>query len=293
MQAICRSFAALVCVVGGACAGQPVVVEDDAGREVRLSSPATRIVSLAPHATELLFAAGAGDRVVGVSEFSNFPPRAADLPTVGGGAGLDLERIIALQPDLVVGWQSGNARAQLERLDALGLNVFLSEPQNIEAIATSLERLGMLAGTAVQATKAAREFRSGVERLRGEYAERRRVRVFYQIWQRPLMTINGQHMISAWLGLCGADNVFADLPDLASVVDLEAVLNADPDVLMAGRFEGKSERWEEVWWRWPQLRAVSGNHLYTVPAETMERHTPRALSAARELCEHIDKARRE
>jgi iron complex transport system substrate-binding protein len=266
-------------------------VTDDAGREVRLAAPARRIISLAPHATELLFAAGAGRWVVGVSEYSDYPPAAAMLPKVGGGAGLDLERIVALQPDLVVAWQSGNSPGQLRKLERLGLTLFYSEPQSIDDIATSLERLGRLAGSADTARKAAQAFRTGVRSLARHYAGRPTVSVFYQIWRRPLMTINGRHIISAWLRLCGARNVFADLPELAPAIDVEAVVEADPQVLLGGRYAGKSHDWQADWRRWSQLRAVAGGHLYTVPADSMERQTPRALSAARQLCAHIDKAR--
>ncbi len=270
-----------------------VAVVDDVGREVSLERPAQRIVSLAPHATELLFAAGAGESVVGVSDFTTWPPEADQLPGIGGGAGLDLEAIIALQPDLLVAWYSGNPRAQLQRLEAFGLNVFYSEPATLEALASNIERLGQLAGTEGTAAIAAAEFRQGVEALRAGYAQREPVTVFYQIWERPLMTINGNHLISRWLQVCGAKNIFADLPDLGTAIDEEAVLEADPQVLVAGYYPGKGEGWRERWMRWPDLRAVAEDHLYTVPAETMERQTPRALQAARELCIIIDAVRRD
>jgi iron complex transport system substrate-binding protein len=268
-----------------------VAVRDDAGREVRLEAPARRIVSLAPHVTELLFAAGAGQRVVGVSEHSDYPPRAARLPRVGGGAGLDLEAVLALQPDLVVAWQSGNSPGQLAQLERLGLVLFYSEPREPAAIATSLERLGTLAGTAAAAERAAAAFRDGVAQLGARYAQQEPVSVFYQIWERPLMTINDAHIISAWLRLCGARNVFAGLSQLASAVSREAVLAADPEVILSGRYAGKGRGWEESWRAWPRLRAVAEGHLYSVPAEMMERQSPRALIAARELCGYIERAR--
>ena len=275
----------------GGAAGNPVRVVDDAGREVRLAAPAKRIVSLAPHLTELLFAADAGERLVGVSEHSSYPPEARRLPRVGGGAGLDLEAIIALQPDLVVAWQSGNSAGQLAQLERFGLVLFYSEPGQIDDVATTLERLGVLAGTATRGSEAAQAYRDGVARLAQRFSGREPVSVFYQIWERPLMTISGAHMISAWLRLCGGANVFAGLPDLAPTVSLEAVLAADPQVIIAGRYPGKSGDWQRPWRAWPELRAVAGDHLYTVPAEMMERHTPRALVAAEELCDYIERAR--
>jgi iron complex transport system substrate-binding protein len=268
-----------------------VEVTDDAGRTVRLEQPAQRIVSLSPHATELLFAAGAGERVVAVSEYSDWPPAARQLPRVGSGAGLNVEAIVARQPDLVVAWQSGNAKSRLRQLERFGIPVFYSEPQDIDGIARNLLALGRLAGSEAKAAQAAAAFREGVSALQARYAGRRPVTVFYQIWEQPLMTINGRHLISHWLRLCGAVNIFAELPDLAPVVDPEAVLGADPEVLLAGRHAGKSAGWETRWRQWTSLRAVQANHLYTVPAEMLERQTPRALQAAQELCEHIEKAR--
>jgi len=272
-------------------ANAAVEVTDDAGRTVRLEQPAQRIVSLSPHATELLFAAGAGAQVVAVSGYSNWPPAARQLPRIGSGAGLNVEAIIAQQPDLVVAWLSGNAKSRLLQLERFGIPVFYSEPHDIDGIAENLLALGRLAGSEAKAQQAARTFRNGVQALRERYAGRRPVTAFYQIWSQPLMTINGQHMISHWMQLCGAENIFADLPDLAPVVDQEAVLKADPEVLLAGRHPGKRTDWESRWRQWKELRAVQANHLYSLPAETLERQTPRALQAAQELCAHIDEVR--
>lgn len=272
---------------------QAIEVVDDAGRSVRLSAPAQRIVSLAPHITELLFAAGAGDRVVGVSQFSDHPPEVAALPQVGGGAGLDLEAIIGLQPDLVVAWQSGNSAGQLRQLERLGLTLFYSEPGMINSIAANLERLGQLSGTETRAAAAARAFRDDVQVLRSRYAGRSPVTVFYQVWEHPLMTVNSEQLISDWIRLCGGVNVFEDFSELAPAIDVEAVLQADPQVLIAGRYQGSNDGWRRQWLRWPQLRAVANGHLYTVPAEMIARHTPRALSAVEELCGYLEAARQQ
>ncbi|WP_132973800.1 cobalamin-binding protein [Thiogranum longum] len=272
-------------------ASAAVEARDDAGRIIHLEQPAHRIVSLSPHATELLFSAGAGDRVVAVSEYSDWPPAARQLPRVGSGAGLNVEAVVAQRPDLVVAWLSGNARLQLRQLEQFGIKVFYSEPRDIDGIARNLLALGRLADSEVKAQQAAEAFRERVDALRSRYAGRRPVTVFYQIWDQPLMTVNGQHLISHWLSLCGAVNIFDDLADLAPAVDPEAVLKADPEVLIAGRHPGKSAGWEERWRQWKSLRAVQAGHLYTVPAELLERQTPRAVQAAQELCEHIDQAR--
>ena len=269
----------------------PVAVLDDAGRAVILTEPAARIVALSPHVTELLFAAGAGEQVVGVSGFSDYPPSAALLPKIGDGSGLDLEAILALQPDLIVAWQSGVSRHRLDQLERLGLPVFYSEPRVPADVASSLERLGLLAGSDSRARQVAERFRRDVDELQQRYSSRTPVRVFYQVWQRPLMTINGDHLISAWLRLCGAQNIFSSLPALVPSVDIEAVIAADPMAIVAGDYPGKDKNWTELWQGWPEIQAVIAGHLFTVPADLLERQTPRALRAVRQLCERIDRIR--
>ncbi len=273
-------------------AAGPLEVTDDSGETVRLARPAQRIVSLAPHATELLFSAGAGDRVVGVVDYSDYPPAARRLPRVGGYNALDLEAILALRPDLVVGWASGNPPGLAEQLRGLGLTVFLSEPRRLEDIASNLQRLGRLAGTEVVASRVAADFRRRLQDLRARYAERPPVRVFYQIWHRPLLTINGEHLISKVIRLCGGRNVFADLPVLVPTLDIEAVLAADPEVIVRGVRADADEDWTAFWRRWPQLRAVREGQLIGLPADLLQRPTLRLLEGAQQLCEALETVRR-
>jgi len=268
-----------------------VAVLDDGGREVRLAQPARRIVSLAPHVTELLFSAGAGDRIVGVVEYSDYPPAARQLPRVGAYNAVDMERILALRPDLVVAWASGNPPALIEQLRELGLTVFLSEPRELEDVASNLERLGRLAGTGATARAAANVFRQRLRALREHYAGRAPVSVFYQIWHRPLMTVNGEHLISKVIRLCGGRNVFADLPALVPKLEMEAVLAADPQAIVAGVREPGDEAWRQDWRRWRQLRAVREGHLISVPADLLQRHTLRILDGAEQLCAALERVR--
>ena len=268
-------------------------VLDDAGHSVVLQQPAKRIVSLAPHVTELLFAAGAGERVVGVSEFSDYPEAAAALARIGGGGGLDLEAIVALQPDLVVAWGSGNPQSQLLRLQSLGLTVYVSEPRQLQDVADTLNRLGQLAGSEAVARAAGQAFRQRYESLRQRYSRQPAVSVFYQIWQQPLMTVNGAHLISDVIGLCGGHNVFDSLPALAPQIDIEAVLGASPDViLIASDTSGQSAE-VDAWRRWPELTAVAQGHVYTMQRELLVRHSPRILDGAEQLCGILEKVRRE
>jgi iron complex transport system substrate-binding protein len=268
-----------------------IQVRDDTGGNITLRTPAKRIVSLAPHVTELLFAAGAGDSLVGVDSYSNFPPEATHLPVVGSHERLNLEAILALKPQLLVAWQSGNVRTQVEQLGDLGIPVFYSEPRRLEDIASNLERLGQLAGTSAAANKAAREFRLRLSGLAASYAGQLPVRTFYQIWHQPLMTINGEHLISQVISLCGGQNVFASLESLAPVVDREAVLRADPQIIIASGMAKQQPEWLENWKRWPQLSATRFDQLYFIEPDLIQRHTPRILDGANIMCRQLAEAR--
>jgi iron complex transport system substrate-binding protein len=262
---------------------------DDAGRTVTLAAPARRIVSLAPHATELVYASGAGAALVGVSEYSTYPPEAGKLPSVGGVSALDLERVIALKPDLVVVWGSGNSATQIARLRQIGVPVFESEPRSFDMVATSLERLAILGGTDVIGRKAASAFRNRLSTIEKTYRHRPTVSVFYQIWRTPLMTLNGDHLVSSGLQLCGGRNIFADLPQLAPTVGIEAVVKADPDTIIAS--SGAKDDALHHWRRFDGMRAVKRGNLYTVNGELMNRAAPRVLDGVEALCKVLEKAR--
>lgn len=266
-------------------------VRDDLGQTIALAQPARRIVSLAPHVTEMLFAAGAGDYLVGTVAYSDYPEVAKQIPRVGGYTSLDLEAIVALRPDLIVAWKSGNTAHQLEKLRALGFAVYVTEPRNIDDVPSDIERLGLLAGTGTAASNAAAAFRARHEELRRRYGGRPPVNVFYQIWDRPLMTVNGEHLISNVLRLCGGRNVFASLPVLAPKVDIEAVLAADPEAIVASGMGEARPEWLDDWRRWQRLRAVRNDNLFFVPPELLQRHTPRILDGAERLCAAFDQVR--
>jgi len=279
------------CLLSWPLAVNALQVSDDIGKQVHLDKPAQRIVSLAPHITELLFAAGAGDAVVGVVSYSDYPPEAAQHPHVGDAQNLDVESIVTLQPDLVVAWKSGNPTPQIEQLIRFGIPVFYSEPRRLEDIATNLERLGLLAGSDKPALAAAAQFRAETQRLVERYSRAAPVRVFYEIWHQPLMTVGGRHLINQLIQLCGGQNVFAELEALAAAVDREAVLMADPEVIIASGITEQRPPWLDQWLDWPQLYAVKHNQLYFVPPDLIQRHTPRVLEGARRLCDQLQQAR--
>jgi len=270
-----------------------ITVKDALGNDIRLPRPAKRIISLAPHITENLFAAGAGGTLVGTMRHSDHPPQAREIPRIGDHTGLDLEAIVALKPDLIVAWGGGNRPGDLERLRSLGFTIFVSEPHRLEDIADEIESLGRLAGTYPVAHRFAERFRNRLQRLRRRYATASPIRVFYEIWHQPLMTINGEQPISQALSLCGGRNIFARLPTLAATVDLEAVLAAAPEaIITSARDPGQDEQWRQEWYRWSRLRAVASNNLFFVPPDLLQRQGPRILEGVEQLCGILVEARK-
>ena len=285
-----RLFAAWLLAAGSAALAEISVV-DDTGATVRLAQPAKRIVSLAPHLTETLFAAGAGERIVGSVEYSDYPPAASRIARVGGYSRIDLERVTALQPDLIIAWQSGNAAANLDRLRALGFRLYVSQPNHIDDVATEIERLGVLAGSAPVANRAAESFRQRLAGLQKRYGNRPPVRTFYQIWKQPLMTVGRRQIISDVIHLCGGDNVFGRLETMAPTVTVEAVITANPEAIVASGMGEARPEWLDDWQRWTSITAVARGNLFFVPPDLIQRHTPRLLDGAELLCQHLETAR--
>lgn len=266
-------------------------VEDDGGKTVCLEQPAERIISLSPGATELLFSAGAGGQVQAVSAWSDYPPEAADLPQVGDSNRLDLEAIVALKPDLVVAWVDGNSASQLAKIEALGVPVFWLKPRTFEDIASAVERLALLSGNEKAGAIRAADFLAGIRALRKRFRDARPVRVFYQVWHEPLMTINDDELIGRAIILCGGDNVFGHLPRLVPRISRESVLDADPDAIISGGEDNDDRRWLEQWRQYPELTAVARDNLYLVPPSLIQRPTLRMLEGTEQLCQTLEQAR--
>ncbi|WP_252109424.1 MULTISPECIES: cobalamin-binding protein [unclassified Halomonas] len=260
---------------------------DDLDREVCLSAPAERIAALSPGATELAFAAGAGEQVVAVVSFSDYPPEAKEIESVGSHTRLDLEALVALEPDLAIGWVTGNPAEQLETLQALGMAVFYIEPRSVDGVASAIERLAALAGTEAQGRRVADNFVRDMAALEAQYAGEAPVDTFYQVWDSPLMSVNDAHLIGQVIRLCGGRNVFGNLDRLVPRLDDEAVLAADPAVIVAGGMGEENRDWLDHWSRYLELRAVQNDHLYLVPPSLIQRPTPRLVEGARRLCEHL------
>jgi iron complex transport system substrate-binding protein len=268
-----------------------VALTDDLGNKVTLPTPAKRIVSLAPSVTEIVYAAGAGSRLFGVSAYSNWPPAARKLPQVGDAFRIDLERVAALKPDLVIAWASATPPAARKSLARLGLPVLLFAPRKLADIAHEIRLVGKAAGTPKVADRASAAFARERARLVRTYANRKPVTVFYEISARPLYTIGGKQIISQVLSLCGGRNIFSGLGKLAPVVSRAAVLARNPQAIMTGDDARASARLA-AWKRWPWLIAVKAGNLFNVPADLLGRPSPRILEGAAAVCRDLDRARR-
>ncbi|WP_273429111.1 cobalamin-binding protein [Marinobacter sp.] len=288
---IVLTVVALVLLATRVWAGAELCAHDALERQQCLASPAQRIVSLSPGATELLFSAGAGDRIVAVSAWSDYPPEAVTLPQVGDSNRLDLEAIVALQPDLVVAWIDGNSRVQLQKLSAIGINVFWLAPRRFEDIGLAVEQLALLTGQSELGRQRAADFRQGLSELQAEYADARPIRVFFQIWDQPLMTVNREELISKAITLCGGVNVFADLPRLVPRVSAEAVVTANPDVIVTSGQDSSDLSGLARWQQFPELAAVKNENLFVEPPSLLARPTFRMLDGTRHLCETLERAR--
>ena len=294
-----------VCSVSGSvAAAEPVAVVDDTGRSWRFERPPTRIVTLAPSLTELVFAAGGGSAIVATSSLSDFPPAALGIPHIGDVTRLDVERIVALKPDLVLVWNRGNTTRELDQLEAAGLRLFRLEPQRLADVALAIERLGAVLGQRVVADQAAERLRSSLTALRDAHVGTSPVRVFYQLWSSPLMTIGGGQLINEVIELCGGRNVFRQLPALAPLVSVESVVVADPEAIFSAveraepaaaaplRRDPNAPAFA-IWRRHAGITAVDKGWLFLLAGDVISRQGPRIAEGAAAVCGALDAVRRE
>ncbi len=277
--------------VAGPAAGTAVQVRDDQGRTVSLAAPARRAVTLAPHATELVYAAGAGDHVIATIRGSDYPPAARQLPVIGDGTQPDPERVAAVRPDLLIAWQPGAAAPLARVMDKLGIPVFYSDPLTLAAIPDAVERMGALFGTEAQARPAAQALRARLEALAARYAGRRPVRVFVQAGLDPIYTLNDSSIVSDALRVCGGVNVFGQAPVVAPQVSLESVLAARPEAVLAGISRPEDAARNLAAWQALGLPAARLGHVYGVDADALYRPGPRLIDAAEAICADLDRLR--
>lgn len=278
----------LACALS-ASASAAITVYDDDGKAVTLQKPAQRIISMAPHVTEMLFVAGGGDKIVGTVSYSDYPEAASKIPRIGDNRQVDIERVIAMKPDLIVAWMHGSSERQIDMVRQLGVPIFHSEPQKLDGIADSVQRMGQLMGTEAVAAPAAAELRRKLAALGAQYSKRPPVRVFYQVWDKPLYTLNGKHIVSDAIRLCGGDNIFGHMKITAPVVNIESVLQEDPEVIIGTAV--KDYGGVGLWRQYTTLKATRMDNLFTLEGDQLNRAGPRMVLGATALCEKLELAR--
>lgn len=268
-----------------------VGVIDDNGDKLTLANVAQRIISLSPNTTEILFHIGAGEKIVGADEYSNYPQAANKIVRVNNHAAANYELILSLKPDVVIAWQSGNGEKIISRIRELNIPVFVVETSSLEDIPNLYRRLGQLSGRDSQANIQAENFSKRLNQLRKTFSSRKDIRLFYQIWNEPLMTLNGDHMVTDMIELCGGVNVFANAAALVPYVNIESVVAANPDIIISGG-NNKTDLLDSGFWRkWTGISAVKHQHLYAIPSDLLQRHSGRILEGTGLLCEYIDLVR--
>ena len=250
-----------------------------------------RLISLAPHITELLFAVGAGEQIVGTVSYSDYPEQANHIPRIGSYDKINYEAVVAKRPTLVIGWQTGNGSDSLARLEELGLSVYSHEPRSLEDVAESLSILGRITGNGEQGEQQSEQFLQRLSQLRKEYSKLTPVTMYYQLWNEPQMTVNDEHLIADVIRLCGGQNIFADAVPLVPKISVESILRREPEVIVATGMAGERPEWLDDWRKWSSIPAAKNQQLYHIHPDLLHRHSPRILEGAEQLCEALEKAR--
>ncbi|MGK0410123.1 MAG: vitamin B12 transport system substrate-binding protein [Shewanella psychromarinicola] len=259
-------------------------------QEQQQKPPGKRIIALSPHGVEMLFAIGAGESILATTDYADYPAAAKDIPRIGGYYGIQIERVIELNPDLIIVWQSGNKQGDINQLRDLGFTLFNSDPKNLTDVATDLEALGKLTGNEVQAQQVATDYRQQLAQIRLKNQAKPTVKVFYQLWSTPLMTVAKGSWIQHLIEVCHGENVFYDAASEYPQISIENVLLTGAEVILQSQDEGNvlGINWAD----WPELPAVKNQHIYQFDADLLHRATPRAIQGVNAVCGALDKVRR-
>lgn len=248
-----------------------------------------RVVTLSPHLAELVFAVGAGDSLVGVSAYTDYPEAAAALPVVGDAFNLDQEQLAVLAPNLLLSWDTGTPAHVVDELRMRGYRVEVISTTTLESLPRALIRIGELTGRAERADAVADQFFDGLRKLATAAADAEPIRVFYQVHSHPLYTINGDHYLSQLIETCGGTNIFADLTGLAPLISVESVLEREPEIILASSDAGPHAF--DEWRRWSDMAAMRYGNQFLMPANEIGRATPRLLVGASAVCAALEKGR--
>lgn len=252
---------------------------------------AQRIIALAPHSVELLYAIGAGDRIIATTEYADYPKEALSIPRIGNANGIQIERVVEEKPDLVIVWEGGNKSADILKLKSLGLNLLFTKPLKISDISLELEELGRLTGLSEQADQVIKQMESKYQQITNKYKKSLKVKTFYQLWHDPLTTIGPASWSESLLNDCNAENIFNEALSPYPVVSIESVLVKNPQVIIIPSHSGDDKAKSKIWEKWSEISAVKNNHVNIIDGDLLHRFTPRVLDGLQKLCEAIDKAR--
>jgi iron complex transport system substrate-binding protein len=281
---LCGSLVLFLFLINPAFANDIV---DDAGNKIKLTHPAQRVISLAPDLTEILFAIGAGTKIIGVVSGSDYPSAAKNIPVVASYNSIDIEKIRLLHPDFIVAWAETRYLTQLKKLK---VPIYLSHQYKLMDVATTLQKLGSLLGTEKKANESAEKYLEQYQALKEKYANQKKLMVFYQVWPNPLMTITKNSWINEAISLCGGENIFANLYGVAPEVNVEAVIAANPDVIIGTDAANDGMR---QWQAWHELNAIKNHNTYFIHADLIERAGPRILDGVLEVCQSLSLARKQ
>ena len=260
------------------------------------SNKSPRVITLTPHLAEIVDAAGGASMLVGVSAHSNHPSTLKDLPVISDARSIDLERIKNLQPTLIIYWQSGTPNTQIEALKKHFANtptkLLSTDPRKLEDIAKDIERIGQALGTTAKAQQSAQKFRERLQLLRQKYGSNQKtntrpVRVFYQIWAQPLMTLNRDHLIGDMIQLCGGEQLFANEKLLVPTVSRESVVTADPEIIFTAIDNPKIKTDWSMWSSLPHLSATKNKAFVEIDGDTISRPSPQILIGTEKMCDAI------
>lgn len=277
--------------VDGQLDSSAIRVVDFTGRTISLAAPASKIVALAPNVVENVFSAGAGDTLVGVMQYSDYPAAAKQIAIVGGYEKINFEKIIEFNPDLIIAWQTGNSHSGIQRLVELGYTVYIDQADSLQDVARSIRDIGVLTGHSEKAESVAAAYLEQLNHVQERYKNSAKVRTFYQVWNSPLQTISGNHIISDAIEICGGSNIYADEFAVAPIINIESVLQRDPEAIIASGVSSARPQWLDQWLQWDSLSAVKQDNLFFVNGNHIQRHTVRLLKGINSMCEKLELAR--
>jgi len=268
-----------------------ITLMDDTQTKIELNKIPQRIISLAPHLTELLFSVNAGEKIVATVDFANFPEQAKKIPSLGSYTKLNAESIIAYKPDLVFAWYSGNDPRVITQLRQMKLPVYVQDGEDMDLLPREIRNLGILTGNKAFADTLAEQTEKQIQEQKLAHQSKPKVKVFYQVWNNPLMTVNDHQQIGKMIQFCGGTNVFGNASVLAPQVSVEAVLAANPDAILASGMDKSRPEWLDDWKKWPRLTAVKNNALFFIEPDLVQRFTLRSLQGFTQVCDYLDQAR--